>query len=113
MSVESGYEAAADLVLGAWVSSMGANLQQLKSDSVQPPAGLSLVDAASADRNSDTSMLAHYIKGPASIDALAGVRVVETWQQAMAERAELADGQSIVSRTVYGWVAPGCDPRTD
>ena len=99
VSVESGYEAAADLVLGAWVSSMGANLQQLKSDSVQPPAGLSLVDAASADRNSDTSMLAHYIKGPAGIiDALAGVRVVETWQQAMAERAELTDGQSVVSQ---------------
>ena len=99
VSVESGYEAAADLVLGAWVSSMSANLQQLKSDSVQPPAGLSLVDAASADRNSDTSMLAHYIKGPAGIiDALAGVRVVETWQQAMAERAELTDGQSVVSQ---------------
>ena len=99
MSVESGYEAAADLVLGAWVSSMGANLQQLKSDSVQPPAGLSLVDAASADRNSDSSMLAHYIKGPAGIiDALAGVRVVETWQQAMAARAELTDGQSVVSQ---------------
>ncbi len=99
VSVDSGYEAAADLVLGAWVASMGANLQQLKSDWVQPPAGLSLVDAASADRNSDTSMLAHYIKGPVGIrDALAGVRVVETWQQAMAARAELSDGQSVVSQ---------------
>ncbi len=99
VSVDNGYEAAADLVLGAWVSSMGADLQQLTSGSVQPPAGLSLVDAASADRNSDTSMLAHYIKGPVGIlDALAGVRVVETWQQAMAARAELSDGQSVVSQ---------------
>ena len=73
---------------------------------VQPPAGLSLVDAASADRNSDTSMLAHYIKGPVGIhDALAGVRVVATWQQAMEARAELTDGQSVVSQDGL-WV--GC-----
>ena len=99
VSVDTGYEAAADLVLGAWVSSMGANLQQLTSGSLQPPAGLSLVDAAHADQNSDTSMLAHYIKGPVGIrDALAGVRVVETWQQAMEARAELTEGQSVVSQ---------------
>ena len=99
VSVDTGYEAAADLVLGAWVSSMGANLQQLTSGSLQPPAGLSLVDAAHADQNSDTSMLAHYINGPVGIrDALAGVRVVETWQQAMEARAELAEGQSVVSQ---------------
>ena len=99
VSVDSGYEAAADLVLGAWVSSTGANFQQLKSDSLQPPVGLSLVDSASADRNSDPSMLAHYISGPVGIrDALTGVRVVETWQQAMAARAELTNGQSVVSQ---------------
>ena len=99
VSVDTGYEAAADLVLGAWVSSMGANLQQLTSGSMQPPAGLSLVDAAHADQNSDTSMLAHYIKGPVGIrDALAGVRVVETWQQAMEARAGLTEGQSVVSQ---------------
>ena len=106
VSVDTGYEAAADLVLGAWVSSMGANLQQLRSGSLQPPAGLSLIDAAHVDRNSDTSMLAHYIKGPIGIrDALAGVRVVETWQQAMEARAELTDGQSVVSQDGL-WV--GC-----
>ena len=106
VSVDTGYEAAADLVLGAWVSSMGANLQQLTSGSLQPPAGLSLIDAAHADRNSDTSMLAHYIKGPIGIrDALAGVRVVETWQQAMEARAELTEGQSVVSQDGL-WV--GC-----
>ncbi len=106
VSVDTGYEAAADLVLGAWVSSMGANLQQLKPDSVQPPAGLSLIDATHADQISDKSMLAHYIKGPIGIrDALAGVRVVETWQQAMEARAELTDGQSVVSQDGL-WV--GC-----
>ena len=99
VSVDTGYEAAADLVLAAWVSSMGANLQQLTSGSLQPPAGLSLVDAAHADQNSDTSMLAHYIKGPVGIrDALAGVHVVETWQQAREARAELTEGQSVVSQ---------------
>ena len=99
VSVDSGYEAAADLVLGAWVSSTGANLRELKSDVLQPPAGLSLIDSATSDRNADASMLAHYIKGPVGItDALAGVRVVETWQEAMAVRAELTDGQSVVSQ---------------
>ena len=99
VSVESGFEAAADLVLGSWVSSMGADLRQLKKDSVQPPAGLSLIDSTMSESSADASMLAHYIKGPVGIaDALTGVRVVQSWQQAMAARAELTDGESIVSQ---------------
>jgi len=99
VSVASGYEAAADLVLGAWVSSAGVDLEQLKSDPVQPPAGLSMIDAATSESNADTAMLAHYIKGPVGITyALAGIRVVETWQQAMAERLALSDGESVVSK---------------
>ena len=99
VSVKSGYEAAADLVLGAWVSSTGADLQQFKTDPSEPPAGVSLVDSAMSVGSADSGMLAHYIKGPVGItDALAGVRVVETWQQAMSARAELTEGQSVVSQ---------------
>ena len=103
VSVETGYETAADLVLGSWMSSIGVDLQHLpqhpKSDLVQPPAGLSLIDAAVSESRVDDTMLAHYIKGPLGIaDALSGVRVVQSWQQAMAARKELTAGQSVVSQ---------------
>lgn len=97
--VESGYEAAADLVLADWLSSTGADLTQLASDPMEPPAGLSLIDSTISDVSADISLLSHYIRGPMGIaDALAGVRVVKTWEDAIKARSELAAGQSVVSQ---------------
>ena len=99
VSVKSGYESAADLVLAEWLSSIGADFEHMPAEPSQPPSGLSLIDSTLSEASADPTMLSHYISGPSGIeDVLAGVRVVKTWQEAIAARSHLLSGQSVVSQ---------------
>ncbi|MDB2379741.1 chromosome segregation protein SMC [Luminiphilus sp.] len=99
ISVDAGYEAAADLVLGDWLSAFRAELAAFDSLDTEPSSGLRLVDLASARRSTEPSMLAHYVDAPEAVQhVLAEVHVVEDWRAALAQRSTLSDGASIVSK---------------
>ena len=99
VSVKRGYESAADLVLAEWLSSIGADFENMPAEPSQPPSGVSLIDSTLSEVSADPTMLLHYISGPAGIeDVLTGVRVVKTWQEAIAARSHLLSWQSVVSQ---------------
>ena len=99
ISVDAGYEAAADLVLGDWLSAFRAELASFDALDTEPSSGLRLVGLSSASRSTEPSMLAHYLDVPEAVQhVIAEVQVVEDWRTALAQRPTLSDGASIVSK---------------
>ncbi len=100
--VEAGWERAVETVLGPYLQAVGIQSIDAVAGSLAELAesGLTLVesDGAVATPAASDALLAH-MKAPAAVASLlAGVRVAETTADALARRAELADGESFVTR---------------
>lgn len=89
LEITTGWEIAAEKVLGSWLFAETA-----PEDA--PNATFSLFGDYSLQQD-DPAFLNYYVKGaPAFL--VAGIKVAETKAQAIAMRAELADGESVVTR---------------
>ncbi len=100
--VETGWERAVETVLGPYLQAVGVESIDAIAGSLADltEGGLTLIEtdgAAAAPAGSGT-LLGH-MKAPAAVASLlAGVRVAESVQDAIARRRDLADGESFVTR---------------
>ncbi len=114
IQVDSGWERAVEAVLGDMFDAVSVdNLQHSATSLAALEEGaVNLWDAAAqsaAERNVREPLLAAKVQAPASVLAmLHGIRSAETLDQALAQRAQLADGESFVTRAGErvgrGWV---------
>jgi chromosome segregation protein len=109
--VENGWERAVESVLGPYLQAV--TVKSLDTVAAALPeiadGGLTLIEsdaAAAAAPKAGADTLLVRTKGPAAVAALLrGVRVADSLQQAVAQRNELADGESFVTREGV-WVGP-------
>jgi chromosome segregation protein len=88
ISVDEGFEVAADVILGHWLHGMQSDLGALDTAATVPPTGLTLIDAGATPRSSDPALLAHYIDVPRGLEYLiSGVQVVDDWTAALNARS--------------------------
>ena len=107
ISVDEGFEVAADVILGHWLHGMQSDLGALDTAATVPPTGLTLIDAGATPRSSDPALLAHYIDVPRGLEYLiSGVQVVDDWTAALNARSRLSSGESVISKDGI-WVAKG------
>jgi chromosome segregation protein len=100
--VEAGWERAVETVLGPYLQAVGIQSIDAVAGSLAEltEGGLTLVetDGVAAEPAAHDALLAH-MKAPAAVASLLlGVRVAESTAEAIARRAELADGESFVTR---------------
>jgi chromosome segregation protein len=100
--VESGWERAVETVLGPYLQAV--SIKSLDSVAQTLPSltegGLALVetdDAPAATHGSGDALLARVRAPRAVVTLLAGVRVADSLEEAIARRSELADGESFVA----------------
>lgn len=110
LSVAEGWELAAEVVLAGRLEAVCVDDSAvLERCSVAPPeASLQLVQASGGGEASDITSrhLASYVTGhPVLAELLAGVQVADQLQDALALRAGLAPGQSVVTRDGL-WFGP-------
>ena len=106
LEVESGWERAVETALGDYLEAVCV---ERLDDLVQSLAGLAAgrltlietpQDSGHASRAAGTTLAAKILQGPpAALRRLARVRVAESFAAALAQRASLADGESVISRT--------------
>ena len=99
ISVDEGYERAAELVLRDALSGLVLeSAQAITADGGGLPAGLTLISGEKTNRSSDSGLLAHFLSVPRGLESvIREVRVVETWEQALNARASLNGRESVVS----------------
>jgi chromosome segregation protein len=100
--VESGWERAVETVLGPYLQAVGINNIDTVAGSLAEltEGGITLIetDGAAAASAGGDALLAR-MRAPAAVASLlAGVRVAESLQEAIAKRNQLADGESFVTR---------------
>ena len=100
ISVDEGYERAAELVLREALSGLVLDsAKAITADGGELPAGLTLISGAKTNRSNNSGLLAHFLSVPSGLGALIDeVRVVDTWEQALSARASLKGRESVVSR---------------
>ena len=100
ISVDEGYERAAELVLRDALSGLVLDsAQAITAEGGELPAGLTLISGAKTNRSNNSGLLAHFLSVPSGLGALIDeVRVVDSWEQALSARASLNDRESVVSR---------------
>ena len=100
ISVDEGYERAAELVLRDTLSGLVLDSEQtITAAGGELPAGLTLISGAKTNRINNSGMLAHFLSVPSGLGALIDeVRVVDSWEQALSARASLIGRESVVSR---------------
>ena len=100
ISVDEGYERAAELVLRDALSGLVLDsAEAVTAESGKLPAGLTLISGAKTNRSNNSGLLAHFLSVPSGLGALIDeVRVVDSWEQALSARASLNDRESVVSR---------------
>ena len=99
ISVDEGYERAAELVLRDALSGLVLDsAQAISADGDKLPAGLTLVAGAKTVRSNNSDSLAHFLSVPSGLESqIDEVRVVDTWDQALSARATLTGRESVVS----------------
>ena len=119
LDVESGWERAVETALGDYLEAVC--VPQL--DSVAASIGtltagrLTLIEKGAAARGTGRTLAAHVSGPPAVLARLAGVLTADSLAVALRERARLADGQSLMTRSGEwvgrDWlrVSRGADPR--
>ena len=100
ISVDEGYERAAELVLRDALSGLVLDsAQAITAEGGELPAGLTLISGAKTNRSNNSGLLAHFLSVPSGLGSLIDeVRVVDSWEQALSARASLNDRESVVSR---------------
>lgn len=100
ISVDEGYERAAELVLRDALSGLVLDsAQAITAEEGELPAGLTLISGAKTNRSNDSGLLARFLSVPSGLGSLIDeVRVVDSWDQALSARASLTGRQSVVSR---------------
>jgi chromosome segregation protein len=107
--VEPGWERAVETVLGPYLQAV--TISSIDEVAGRLPelteGGVALLESGpSADGNAADDMLLARVQAPAGVaPLLAGVRVAESLADAVAQRKQLAHGQSFITRDGY-WVGP-------
>ena len=99
ISVDEGYERAAELVLRDALSGLVLDsAQAITAEGGELPAGLTLISGAKTNRSNNSGLLAHFLSVPSGLGSLIDeVRVVDSWEQALSARASLNARESVVS----------------
>ncbi len=106
LEVEAGWERALDRVLGARVSAICVDKLDLFAGApTQLKADIFVIEKGTAATGADQSTLAHKVRS-SNVDLsdwLANIKVVDDLPEALAQRADLSDDESIVTRS-GAWV---------
>jgi chromosome segregation protein len=109
LTVDEGWEAAVELVLGAWLQAVvgSENEASAKSLTGLDTAALALVDKAAGAVKPRPGSLAERVKAPdAVMPWLNAVTAADSLEEAWAGRQGLADGESLITRSGE-WIGPG------
>ncbi len=101
LSVDAGWERAVETVLGGYLEAVSVTgLEPLAQLLGQLPGGaVSFVSDSSADTPMVAGALAAHVRGPSAVASLLhGVMAVDSLDEALAQRALLAPGQSLITR---------------
>jgi chromosome segregation protein len=100
--VEHGWERAVETVLGPYLQAVGIDSLDNVAGSLRAlhDGGLTLIEGQGAPTaNAQANSLLARVHAPDAVRSLLhGVRVAESLQEALAQRSELADGESFVTR---------------